>query len=296
MGFGTARRRGREAASLAAVLVLALTACAQAPRGQVEPTSDSPPPTSPPTGAEYAAIGLINIWRVSGAAGEAAATWLRMDVPEFQLWRDCGMIQGSWRASENLLLASTYSASGECVTGTTLPRVAWLESVTGYRAAGAGWELTDASGAVVATLTIDGKPDAIPTAAEFYTEPPVITEAMRETLRLPASLPPEFTPATPDGLVGRWVPISPSGATDPHVLFAADGTWTGSDGCNGGQGRWAADGHGALLATAGASTLIACEGAPVPSWVSEARVAAVDGGVLRLLDAVRAELGQLKRY
>ncbi|WP_158251109.1 META domain-containing protein [Cryobacterium sp. Y11] len=205
------------------------------------------------------------------------------------------MIDGSWRASETLFLASTYAASGECVTGATLPRVAWLESVTGYRAAGAGWELTDANGAVVATLTIDGNPEAIPTAAELYTQPPVITAAMRETLRQPVSLAPELTPATSDDLVGRWVPVSASSTTDPHVLFAADGTWAGSDGCNGGQGRWAVDGQGALLATAGASTLMACEGAPVPSWVAQARLASLDDGVLRLLDAGGAELGQLKR-
>ncbi|WP_166784010.1 META domain-containing protein [Cryobacterium suzukii] len=282
-------------ATLAAVFLLAVTACAQAPRGQVDPTPDSPLPASPPGGAESAAIGLVNIWRVSGAADEKPDTWLRLEAPAFQLWRDCGMIDGSWRATESLFLASTYGASGECVTGATLPRVAWLESVTGYRAAGASWELTDANGAVVATLTIDGNPDAIPTAAEFYTQPPVITAAMRETLRQPASLPPEFTPASSDDLVGRWVPVSPSGTSDSHVFFAADGTWTGSDGCNGGQGRWAADGHGALLSTAGASTLIACEGAAVPYWVAQARLTSVDDGVLRLLDAAGAELGQLKR-
>ncbi len=276
------------------MFVLVLTACAQVPGGQVDPSSDSPLPASPHAGAESAAIGLVNIWRVSGAEGETTDTWLRLDAPEFQLWRDCGMIQGSWGASESLFLASTDAASGECVTGATLPRVAWLESVTGYRAQGAGWELNDANGAVVATLTIDGKPDAIPTAAEFYTEPPVITDAMREELRQPAALPEGSSPATPENLVGRWLPVAISGATDPHVLFAADGTWTGSDGCNGGQGRWGADGAGGLLTTSGASTLMACDGAPVPFWVAEARLASVDGGVLRLLDAGGSELGELK--
>ncbi|SDL02197.1 hypothetical protein SAMN05216282_1234 [Cryobacterium psychrotolerans] len=289
------RRLGRGVAGLVAVLALVLTACAQSPSGEGNRNPNSPLVAGPGTGAKSTAIGLVNLWRVSGAEGEETDTWLRLDVPEFQLWRDCGMIEGSWRATERLFLASTYGASGECVTGETMPRVAWLESVTGYRAAGDGWELNDANGAVVATLTLDGGPDPIPTAAKFYTEPPVITETMRKELRQPAPLPAGVTPATPENLSGRWVPVANSAKTDPHVIFKPAGTWTGSDGCNGGQGRWAADGEGTLLATSGASTLIGCEGAPVPSWVAQARLAVIDNGALRLLDAGGSELGRLER-
>ncbi|TFB73320.1 META domain-containing protein [Cryobacterium glaciale] len=281
----------RAVTGLAAVLVLALTACAQGPSDPGAANLDS----GPDTGTESTALGLVDLWRVSGAEGEDTDTWLRLDVPEFQLWRDCGMIQGSWRATDTLFVASTYGASGECVTGSTLPRLAWLESVIGYRAAGDSWELSDAQGAVVATLTLDGGPDPIPTAADFFTEPPVITDRMREGLRQPAPLPGGLTPATPEILAARWTPADHSGTTAPHVVFEADGTWTGSDGCNGGQGRWAADGTGAFLATPGISTLMACEGAPVPSWVTEARWAIIDNESLRLLDASAAELGRLER-
>ncbi|TFC88967.1 META domain-containing protein [Cryobacterium sp. TMT3-29-2] len=79
------------------------------------------------------------------------------------------------------------------------------------------------------------------------------------------------------------------------MIFEADGTWTGSDGCNGSQGRWATDGAGTLLATSGVSTLIACEGAPVASWVAQARLAVIDNGELRLIDAGGSELGRLER-
>lgn len=294
-GFTVRRRLGLSVAGLTAVLALVLTACAQSPSGQGDRNPDSPPLAGPGPGAESTAVGLVNLWRVSGAEGEEPDTWLRLDVPDFQLWRGCGMIQGSWQATEGLFLASTYGASGECVTGATLPRAAWLESVTGYRAAGDGWTLSDSNGAVVATLTLDGGPDPIPTAAEFYTEPPVITDKIWEEFRQPAPLPRGFTPATPENLAGRWVPVAYSVKTDPHVIFEADGTWTGSDGCNGSQGRWATDGAGTLLATSGVSTLIACEGAPVASWVAQARLAVIDNGELRLIDAGGSELGRLER-
>ncbi|HEY8721416.1 hypothetical protein [Pengzhenrongella sp.] len=48
----------------------------------------------------------LNLWRVSDAAGEAPDTWLRIDLGEFQLWRHCGMISGSWSATDTLFLTS----------------------------------------------------------------------------------------------------------------------------------------------------------------------------------------------
>ncbi|KGJ73484.1 hypothetical protein GY21_10920 [Cryobacterium roopkundense] len=282
-------------AALAVALALVVAACAPAPGEQDDSRSNPPPPTDSGNGRESAAIALVDIWRVSGAADEEVDTWLRLDVPEFQLWRDCGMIQGSWRATGSLFLASTYGASGECATGTTLPRVPWLESVSGYRAAGEGWELHDPQGTTLATLTRDGAPDPIPTAADFYTEPPVITDATREALRQPVPLAGSLTPASPEDLAARWVPESDSGTTDAHVVFEADGTWTGSDGCNGGQGRWVADGAGALLTTSGVSTLMSCDGAPVPYWVTQASWAVFDDGWLRLLDMHGSELGRLQQ-
>ena len=57
----------------------------------------------------------------------------------------------------------------------------------------------------------------------------------------------------------------------------------------------AVDGAGALLATAGGSTAIGCDGVQVPSWVANARLAAIDDDRLRLLDADGVELGLLER-
>ena len=154
----------------------------------------------------------------------------------------------------------------------------------------------DASGEVVASLSIDGAPEPIPTAAEFYAQPPEITEKVRAAFHAAASLPAGLTPATPAALDGKWVPVAYAVSTDPHVLFVADGTWTGSDGCNGGQGRWAVGADGEFLATAGPSTLIGCEGAPVPSWAAQATTAGINAdGWLLLFDAAGTEIGRLAR-
>ena len=97
-------------------------------------------------------------------------------------------------------------------------------------------------------------------------------------------------------LAGKWIPVGDAASTDPHVVFGDDGTWSGSDGCNGAQGRWAVDDAGAFLATAGAMTLIGCEGAPVPTWVASARSAGLDGAFLLLLDVDGTEIVRLRAH
>src|SRR5690554_6818188 len=273
---------------LPAIAVLLLAGCAG------EPPIDDLPPAAPPTGLfiESAAIGLVNLWKVTDAAGEADETWLRLDAQEFQLWRDCGMIMGSWRATDSLFLAGVNSASGDCATD-AIPAVEWLESATSFVKSGDGYELLAHGGEVVASLSIDGAPEPIETAAEFYTEPPEITEEVRAQFAVPTQLGAEFEPATADALEGRWAPVEKA-PTDPHVEFGSDGTWIGSDGCNGGSGRWAVSGSGEFLATSGPSTLMWCEGAPVPSWVAQATAAGIDAdGQLHLFDSSGTELGIL---
>lgn len=254
------------------------------------------PPTDPGSGpGESNAIELVGLWRVSDAEGETAETWLRLDAHEFMLWRDCGVIGGSWSASEQLFLAGVFSAMGDCVTDNTIPSVPWLESVVSYRASVGGWELLDAQGAVAASLTIDGKPEPHPDIIDYLTEPPVVTDETRELFRAAAPLPASVTAASITDLPGRWNPIGEGEGTDAHVEFTSDGRYTGSDGCNGTMGRWAVGAAGELLATSGPSTLMWCEGAPVPFWVSHAKRVGFDGASLVLFDIEGAELGRLAR-
>lgn len=280
--------------ALLAVCAL-LVGCAAPP----SPPTPTPPGTTTPSvvdfdpGAESVALGLVNLWRVSGAEGESPHTWLRLEAGGFQLWRSCGMIDGSWQATETLFIGSVFGSSGACATK-ELPTVPWLNKVTGYRHVGDGWELTGASGQVLASLRIDGAPKPIPTAAEFFTQPPEITEHIRASLRQRAPLAAGLSPASREQLSGTWVPSGAAKKTHPHVTFAGD-AWTGSDGCNGASGRWTIDAKGAFLATSGAMTQIGCDGAPVPSWIALARTAALDGNTLTLFDLAGSKIATLQR-
>lgn len=278
----------RRIAALLVVVAALATGCSSPP---VAAPRDLP---TPPPPAEGGPIDLVGLWRVADAEGEGPAVWLRLDAGEFQLWRDCGMIRGSWRAGGELIAASTYSASGECAGGGELRSVPWLDATVRYEKDGDRWILRDADGDLTASLFIDGAPAPIETAAEFYTEPPEIDARVREYFAAATTLPPGLQPATADSLPGRWEPLE-SYATDPHVDVAPDGTWTGTDGCNGGSGRWALGDAGDLVATAGVSTAMACEGANVPWFFASAALAGFDGAELVLLDGSGAELGRLIR-
>lgn len=217
-----------------------LTGCAGAPAPDASPRNpDEPPRVGEGAGGESTALGLINLWRVSDAAGESPATWFRIDVGELQLWRECGMITAAWNSTETLFAAAVISANGKCVAGATLPDVPWLETAARYRAAEDGWEFLDSDGSVVARLAVDGAPKLDPEVADFYTEPPLINDATGQALRVAAPLPEGVVPVTSDALLGKWVPVAYQVQTDPHVQFLPDGTWEGSDGCNGARGRWA---------------------------------------------------------
>lgn len=93
------------------------------------------------------------------------------------------------------------------------------------------------------------------------------------------------TAPSSDELVGRWVTgLSYDSPQVPFLLIADDGTWTGSDGCNGAQGEWSIDTEGALTVEAGPSTLIACDAVDLPGIFASAAMASIDGGRLRLFD------------
>lgn len=281
--------RTRTAAAVVAVLLLA--GCAT-PRGGAP---GGPPDADLPPGPSADPVELVNLWRVSGAAGEGPETWLRLEVGGYQLWRDCGgFVEGGWRATGRAFVASEpFAALGTCGSG-EWPTVPWLSAAIAYEAHDDGWRLLGADGEVLATLSIDGAPEPVPNAADFYAEPPEVTDDVRAAFAEPAPLPDGMTPATWRDLVGRWTPTTWY-ATDPHVELAADGTWTGSDGCNGSGGAWRADEGGRLLVTAGVSTLVGCDGAPVGSWLASAARAGLEFDELVLLDAEGAEIARLMR-
>ena len=99
-------------------------------------------------------------------------------------------------------------------------------------------------------------------------------------------LPAGLVPATAARLVGTWVPVTLPKGAEPgasFVTFQANHHWSGSDGCNGGAGRWALGQGGSFRATSGPQTAIGCQGRPVPGWVAGAGVAAFNGSQLVLI-------------
>lgn len=271
---------------------LLLAGCAT-PRGE---TPGEPPEVVAPDRPAADPVELVDLWRVSGAEGEGPDTWLRLDAGSYQLWRDCGgLLEGGWSASGRVFVASApFMVAGDCGVDEGWPEVPWLQRAVGYAAAGDGWALLGADGAVLATLSIDGAPEPIANAAAFYAEPPEVTDDVRARFAEPAPLPDGLVAIGAETAVGRWEPAG-GAPNDPFVELAADGTWTGSDGCNGSAGSWGVDTGGRLLATAGLSTAIGCDGAPVPSWLASAGRAGFDGEVLVLVDAESSELARLVR-
>ncbi len=295
------RSRVKVALIAAAALSLgALSACSTpgAPWHLAGGNSDAgatpaPSETAAPVSPEGAAapvndpLDLIDMWRVSDA-GEGADTWLRLDAGGLQLWRDCGVTMGSWRAAGSAFVASVYASTGGCSQD-----VGWLDEAVAYESVDGGWALRDSAGDVVATLAVDGAPTPSADVSEAYAEAPVVDDEARKVFPALAGMPDGLRPVESADLVGRWVPQGgPVG--EEHVEFHADGRWSGSDGCNGGAGRFSAA-NGEIIATAGVSTLIGCDGAPVPAWVSQASLAGFDGETLVLLDAEAGELGRLVR-
>ncbi|MBF4462152.1 MULTISPECIES: META domain-containing protein [unclassified Rathayibacter] len=100
----------------------------------------------------------------------------------------------------------------------------------------------------------------------------------------------------PEELVGRWVTgLSYSSPGVPFLLLAADGTWTGSDGCSGAQGEWSIGVGGELSIESGRHTEIGCSGVDLPAFFAEAARASIDGGRLRLFDEAGATVVKLAR-
>jgi len=91
--------------------------------------------------------------------------------------------------------------------------------------------------------------------------------------------------ASVDGsqLIGVWgVDQTFTGPEQPYISFTDNGNWTSSDGCNTVAGTWELGELGAITTTAGPSTLIACDGAPLPQAMADALFVQVDGNYLTI--------------
>jgi len=241
-------------------------------------------------------VDLIGIWTVAETGGQDGEI-LRLAPNDLLLWQQCGWLTGAWRADQDGLLITDQHGFGGCPAGDpATPK--WFTAAVGYRVEGDDRVLLDAKGQPVARLLPGGKPPTSPDMAPEQALPPKVTDAERKAFTPAAALPAGLTAASTEQLLGRWVPVEAAKSDHskpPYVEFLADGRWTGADGCNGQGGRWVSGSEGALLATGGVSTLMACDNVPVGAWLQESRRAGLDKDVLVLLDAAGKELGRLRK-
>lgn len=241
-------------------------------------------------------IELLGIWEVHDA-GEEDGTILRLDGVEAVLFRSCGQISGPWRGHDTgLFVQSPNGWSGRC--GDADPTPDWLAVAAAFRLDGDERLLLDSAGAIVARL-VPGTLDPLPANVwEGYAALPARDDEARRLLGPAQPLPDGLVPADAASLVGRWVPtraLEPDEPIEAYAELLADGTWRGSDGCNGVGGRWRSGRAGAFIATAGMQTRIGCDHVDVATMLTTAARAGIEDGAPVLLDRLGAVTGRFVR-
>ncbi|HEX4017305.1 MAG TPA: META domain-containing protein [Frankiaceae bacterium] len=270
--------------------LLVLTACSggpPAPEG-APGTPGSPTPSASASAKPVDPLLLLGAWNVLTPTGKPTREYLRIG-DDLELSPPCGVLNGSWSANAaGMFLAETDGGSSGCFStangGGKAP--SWLTSATTFRVDGPTRVLRDGAGDVVARLS---------PGRGMYRAPNRTQLRMRLATSPP--LPGTLTPATATSLTGRWLPspVRHYTAGTPAVTFAADGSWTGSDGCNAQSGRWRLGLAGTFLTTGGPSTLVGCAGVAVGSWMSRVRQVGFAGATMVLRDGSGAEIGRLVR-
>lgn len=284
---------------LGAVLLLAGCATPGAP-GAVPPGAEdddaTPSAASPSEDAtDQDPADLVGLWLVEGE-GVQDGTTLRVQPLTFMVAADCsGLDSGAWDAAGGRIVMQHYAEP--CGPDDGTDAAGWVERTARYERTEDGWALLDEEGATTALLRAADEVEPHPGFEDAdYHRPPSLTPEWRAVLSRSEPLPDGLAQVTAEDLVGRWLPAGgPAGEQrdEPHLEIAADGTWSGSDGCNGHAGRWTVTVEGRVLAPIGMSTLAGCPGPDVPSWFTGASLAGLDGDELVLVDHEGAELGRL---
>jgi heat shock protein HslJ len=92
-----------------------------------------------------------------------------------------------------------------------------------------------------------------------------------------------------DSVVGTW---GSSASEQPNLTIEADGSFSGTDGCNRLTGKGSIDGDTIEFGSF-ASTMMACQG--VDEWLNKAAKGTVDGSVMSIYDEAGSTIGTLKK-
>jgi hypothetical protein len=239
-------------------------------------------------------LDLLGVWKVK-APGEGPGVALRLGE-QLILFRSCGEIGGDWRADHaGRFVDYVFSADGSCSHGTQAIAVPWLAQVTGYQVQGSSRLLLNTAGHVVARLLPGAHPKVSSHDSPSDALPVRLTPAIRAMLAPSPPLSSGLHPANADAIVGRWRTVGRQNGTRPsYVQFNPNGSWVGSDGCNGAAGRYAIDDSGRLITTdGGPNGAVGCIGTQAMYWAERTRRIGVDGHDLVLLDAHGKVLGRL---
>jgi len=238
---------------------------------------------------------LVGTWHVE-ATGEPASSVLVLGE-QAALQRSCGSLDVVWRADPaGIFLGGSDSGDSPCFPASGQPVITWLTTATSFRVNGDGTRsLLSPDGTILARLLPGAKLRGA-TAIRSAIDPPALTDTLRAQFAAPAPLPAEYRAPMAVELLGIWSPPSFGiGRDQPNATFKADGSWSGSDGCNGVSGRWAVASGGDWAATAGGSTLVGCNGSDAASMVPRAQQVGLDGTALVFFDSHGKELTRLVR-
>jgi heat shock protein HslJ len=141
------------------------------------------------------------------------------------------------------------------------------------------WIASGAAAVAVAAIAVVGFNLA---GRDAPSQPPVAADTAAATPAAKVQL-------SPQTVAGTWRPVEMDGLKtlkaarpeDPVLVLVPDGTWTGSDGCNGLQGTYTIGQRGEFTATVGPQHMVGCENVPHTGVLKTARRVALDADTLR---------------
>jgi heat shock protein HslJ len=109
--------------------------------------------------------------------------------------------------------------------------------------------------------------------------------------------------ATSETVAGTWRPVRLGGFTtleaarpdDPILTFNPDGTWVGSDGCNGLSGTYSIGQRGEFTSHANGQRLVACDNVPHTAVLAAAKRISIDKTTLQFFGGDGREVARYAR-